>query len=161
MTETHSLSELMNAMVSRLEYAHPEVTHNIPEETQWKMIGLYISVDPVLAVLYKQYCEAKDGLGKLLIENGPEDPMTEIAWGMHDSLRAAVEDRLAHLKDDDAVSAKIQAIKNNQFVSRMVKSPRKMANQSLSDMMAFMAWANMAAKSPAMYDVRRDFSRAS
>ena len=98
---------------------------------------------------------------RILIENGPEDPMTEIAWGMHDSLRAAVEDRLAHLKDDDAVSAKIQAIKNNQFVSRMVKSPRKMANQSLTDMMAFMAWANMAAKSPAMYDVRRDFSRAS
>lgn len=161
MAETHSLSDLMNAMVSRLEYAHPEATQNIPEETQWKMIGLYISVDPVLAVLYKQYCEAKDGLGKLLLENGSEDPMTEIAWSMHDSLRTAVSDRLAHLKDDKEVTAKVAAIRNNRFVSRMVKSPRKMANQSLKDMMEFMAWANSAAKTSLPYDVRHEFSRAS
>lgn len=162
MSADTSLSELMNAMISRLEYTHPEEMESAPESKQWELIGLYASVDPVLASLYKQYCAAKENLGKLLVEKGASDPMTEVAWDVHDSLRSAIETRLLELKDDGAVSSRIAAIQANRFASRMpVKQTRK-PTQTLDEMMAFMIWAGMVMKSnPATYDVRRDFGRAS
>ena len=162
MSAEASLSELMNAMISRLEYIHPEDMESVPESKQWDMIETYCAVDSVLASLYKQYCEAKDNLGKLLIDKGSQDPMTEIAWDVHDSLRSAIETRLIELKDDSAVSARISAIQATKFASRMVIKPTKKPTQTLDEMMAFMMWAGMVMKNnPSSYDIRRDFGRAS
>ena len=166
MSEEQSLSDLMNAMVSRLEYTHPEDMQSVPEEKQWALITTYMSVDAILASLYKQYCEAKDNLGKLLIENGDQDPMTEIAWDMHDSLRSAIETRLLELKDDKDITNRVAAIQANKFTARMMAKPKKKStHQSLNEMMAFMLWAGMVMKSGQMsqmaHDIRRDFGKAS
>ena len=162
MSQEDSLSDLMNSMIAHLEYTHPEEMESIPEAKQWDMIHLYISLDSVLASLYKQYCAAKENLGKLLIEKGEQDPMTEIAWDSHDSLRSAIETRLLELKDDKAVCAGIAAIKANRFASRVPVRTLKKPTQTLNEMMAFMIWAGMVmGNNPATYDVRRDFSRAS
>jgi hypothetical protein len=162
MSSENSLSQLMNAMISRLEYAHPEAIENIPESKQWDMINVYINIDTVLASLYKQYCAAKENLGKLLIKNGDQDPMTEIAWDMHDSLRSAIETRLLELKEDETVSGRIKAIIASRTSIRMMPKQRKSPTQTLDEMMAFMMWAGMVMKNtPQNYDIRRDFGRAS
>lgn len=153
----------MNAMVSRLEYTHPEDMALVPEEKHWKLITLYASIDPVLASLYKQYCEAKENLGKLLVSKGADDPMSEVAWDMHDSLRSSIETRLMELKEDDSVTARIDAIQSSKFSSRMKEKAKKKPTQSLDEMMAFMLWAGMVMKNggSAQYDIRRDFGKAS
>ena len=162
MSQEASLSDLMNMMISRLEYTHPEEMENIPESKKWDMIGVYASVDPILASLYKQYCEAKENLGKLLIEKGAQDPMTEVAWDIHDSLRSAIETRLLELKEDGLVSSRVAAIQTNKFASRSAVKTIKKPTQTLNEMMAFMLWAGMVMKNnPAAYDIRRDFGRAS
>ena len=162
MSKDASLSDLMNAMISRLEFTQPEEMQSIPESKQWELIGLYASLDSVLASLYKQYCEAKETLGKLLIEKDAQDPMTEIAWDVHDSLRSAIETRLLELKDDGTVSARVAAIQANKFSSMMPVRTLKKPKQTLDEMMAFMLWAGMVMKeNPASYDMRRDFGRAS
>ncbi len=157
------LSELMNAMISRLEYTHPADMEAAPEEKHWKLISLYASIDPVLASLYKQYLEAKENLGKLLVAGGAQDPMTEIAWDMHDSLRSAVETRLLELKDDKATSGRVAAIQAHHSANHMTAKIKKSTPaQSLEDMMAFMLWAGMVMKDSAQtqYDIRRDFYKA-
>jgi DUF438 domain-containing protein len=162
MSAEASLSELMNAMISRLEYTHPAEMESVPESKQWEMIEMYCTIDSVLASLYKQYCAAKENLGKLLIDKGAQDPMTEIAWDIHDSLRSAIETRLLELKDDGAVSSRIAAIQATKFASRMAIKTTKKPTQTLDEMMAFMLWAGMVMKeNPAIYDIRRDFGRAS
>jgi len=149
-------------MISRLEYAHADEIGPIPESNQWQMIEQYLSVDSVLASLYKQYCEAKDNLGKLLISSGDQDPMTEIAWDMHDSLRSAIETRLIELKNDIIVSRRIAAIQANRFASRMQPKAKVKPTDTLNDMMAFMIWAGMVMRdNPQSYDVRHAFGRAS
>ena len=162
MSSENSLSHLMNAMISRLEYTQPEEMKNIPESKQWDMINVYINLDSVLASLYKQYCAAKENLGKLLIQNGPQDPMTEIAWDVHDSLRSAIETRLLELKDDEAASGRVKAIIATKSASRFIPKQKKNPTQTLDEMMAFMMWAGMVMKdNPQNYDIRRDFGRAS
>lgn len=165
MSNIAPLADLMNAMVTRLEYTQPDDIGHIPEEQQWKLIGLYASIDPVLASLYKQYLEAKDNLGKLLVASGENDPMTEVAWDMHDSLRSAVETRLLELKDDKETSGRVAAIQTNKFAARMSANSSKInktsATQTLNDMMAFVLWAGMVMKDGIHHhDVRRDFGKA-
>lgn len=152
----------MNAMVIRLEYTHPEDMAAAPEERHWALIHQYAGIDQVLASLYKQYLEAKENLGKLLVDRGAQDPMTEIAWDMHDSLRSAVETRLLELKDDATASGRVAAIQSNRFASRMTQKAKKTPTQTLDELMAFMLWAGMIMKNGASpQDMRRDFSKAS
>lgn len=162
MSQEASLSDLMNTMISHLEYTHPGEMSSIPESKQWELIHIYASIDPVLASLYKQYCAAKETLGKLLVDKGAQDPMTEVSWDVHDSLRSAIETRLLELKDDGTVSARVAAIQATRFQSRMPVKTLKKPTQTLNEMMAFMIWAGMVMKeNPASYDIRRDFGRAS
>ncbi len=163
MSESNPLADLMNAMVTRLEYTQPEDMGVLPEEHHWKLISIYASIDPVLASLYKQYLEAKETLGKLLVKGGDQDPMTEIAWDMHDSLRSAVETRLLELKDDKTASGRVAALQANKTASQMTARIKKSPTQTLDEMMAFMLWAGMVMKDgmPPAYDMRRDFGRAS
>jgi len=162
MSAEASLSELMNSMISRLEYTHPDEIQSVPESKQWEMIALYANVDSVIGSLYKEYCAAKENLGKLLVSHGAQDPMTEIAWDVHDSLRSAIETRLIELEEDTVVSGRIAAIQANRFASRIAVKTKKKPTQTLDEMMAFMIWAGMVMKeNPATYDIRRDFGRAS
>lgn len=162
MSEYHPLTELMNAMTTRLDTIRPDDVKDIPEERHWKLITLYIAVDDVLASLYKQYCEAKDNLGKLLVSNGSDDPLSEIAWDMHDSLRSSIETRLLELREDKDATDRALALQSRQFERKMIKRSRKPVTQRLDETMAFMLLAGMAMKNglPSQ-DMRRDFGRVS
>lgn len=165
-TAQASLSELMNALIARMEYAHAEDIQDIPEARYWHMIEIYIQVDEILASLYKQYCDAKENLGKLLVANGSDDPMTEIAWDMHDGLRSAIETRLIELKDDKAVAGRVAALQSRKVAARLPnKSAKQKSNAAqLNEMMAFVLWAGMVmnASTPnATQQMRDNFYRAS
>jgi hypothetical protein len=162
MSNEPTLTSLMNSMIARLEYTQPEAMSDIPESRQWNMIEIYIAVDSVLASLYKQYCEAKENLAKVLLNGSTNDPMAEIIWDMHDSLRSAIETRLIELKDNTEIQGRVATLKANKNATHLNDKFIKKPAQTLNQVMAFMLWAGMILKdNPNTYDVRRDFSRAS
>lgn len=158
-----SISSLMNAMVGRLEFTQKETLGPIPEDKYWKLIQIYVGIDEVLAALYKQYCDTKDNLGKLVIEKGSEDAMTEIAWDTHDSARSAVEARLLELKEDESITTRVRQIQSLQRIPKTEFVAPPTAAQSLEQTIAFLLMASMVMKTQQKrhYDVRRDFIRAS
>ena len=160
-----SLSDLMNAMVCRLDDIQTGDIGFIPEERPWHFIRLYMQVDTILAQLYKQYCEAKDHLGKLLAYTGANDPMTEIAWDMHDSLRSAIETRLLELRDDPQVAQQIKTLQQEQFnrSEEAVRLQREKDNAaSIDHLIAFMLWVSLVMKDHQnLWDLRADFCQAS
>lgn len=163
---TTSLKSLMNAMVRRLEFAHLEDIGPIPEEKHWPLIGIYIQIDSVLAALYKEYCEAKDMLGNMMVKGGSDDPMTEIIWDMHDSARAAVETRLIELRDDKGTTERVRQLESlrNLPKSEYAKTTPSPAHD-VDNAIVFLLMASMAMKSQARRTgkdfARRDFVRAS
>jgi len=156
----------MNAMVNRLEYAHPEAIKEIPETRYWEMIDAYMVVDEVLANLYKQYVQAKENLARLVIDNGSDDPMTEVAWDMHDSTRCAIETRLIELRKDSGTTERARKIKLHNDAkaqnSKILFERRKSPSDKLNEAMVFMMLAGMImnANKPRQ-DIRQDFVRAS
>ena len=160
-----SLTELMNSMIARVDAVQSSQDTIIPEERYWSMISLYIQVDPVLVQLYKQYCDTKDQLGQLLADVGASDPMTEIAWDMHDSLRSAIDTRLVELKNCPEATHKIEALKNQEALA-VERSEREMRKQqsakSLDELISFMMYVSFVMKNGMSFDeLRRDFSQAS
>ena len=157
----------MNAMVSRLEFAHSDGTHPIPEERHWPLIGLYIQVDSTLAALYKEYCEAKQMLGNMMIKGKSDDPMTEIIWDMHDSARAAVETRLIELRGDKDATERAQQLESlrNLPKSEYTKADTSSPAQDVDNAIVFLLMASMAMKANSRRAgkdfARRDFVRAS
>lgn len=160
-----SLTDLLNDMIARLEDTQPEMMRTIPEERYWHMISLYIQVDPVLAQLYKQYCDARDNLGQLLSSADPNSPMAEIAWDMHDSLRSAIDTRLLELKDNDTVTARILALKNqSDTLERQKRKFEKQKSEShrMENLMAFMLWTGLVLKDVGQgHYLRAEFGQAS
>ena len=161
-----SLSDtLMRRMVVRVDHLLEEEGKAVPEEKLWHFLQVYMRLDPLLAQLFKQYSEAKANLGKLLVERGSEDPMTEIAWDMHDSLRGAVETRLIELKADEKIEEEAQLLikeEKSKVATRRTRREMDTETESFNRMMTFMVWAGMALKggnsSP---DLRREFCLAS
>lgn len=160
-----SLTDILNAMIARLEETQPDLMQAIPEERYWHMISLYIQVDPLLAHLYKQYCDAKEQLGQILATSNSNDPMAEIAWDMHDSLRSAIDTRLLELKDSDAVTARILALKNQSdaLEEQKRKFERKKAEENrMENLMAFMLWTGLVLKDVGQsHYLRAEFGQAS
>ncbi len=160
-----SLTDLMNMMVARADAVRPQQAPDIPEERYWHMISLYIQIDPVLAQLYKQYCDTKDRLGQLLANVGANDPMTEIAWDMHDSLRSAIDTRLVELKDNKETNGKLAALKNEEALAqeRAEREARKQQSaKSLDELIAFMMYVSFVMKNGLVFnDLRHDFAQAS
>ncbi|MDY0029886.1 MAG: hypothetical protein RBR86_08105 [Pseudobdellovibrionaceae bacterium] len=159
-----SLTDLMNMMVARVDAVKPNQAQNIPEERYWHMISLYMQVDPILAQLYKQYCDTKDRLGQLLASGGAHDPMTEIAWDMHDSLRSAIDTRLVELKDSTETNGKLAALKNEEALmsERADREARKQQSaKSLDELIAFMMYVSFVMKNGlAFNNLRHDFAQA-
>lgn len=155
---------LMSQMVTRLDHILPEELENIPEDRSWQFIQIYLKLDPLLAQLFKQYSEAKSRLGKLLVSGGSEDPMTEIAWDMHDSLRGAVETRLIELREDPLVQQQAEAMIKAQKYGQpqpVYRGKDSTQSNSFERMIAFMVWAGLVLKNAkTIRDVRKDFRLA-
>ena len=160
---TESLSSLMNAMVDRIDTVYVEDIGPIPEERYWHMIGLYIQVDPVLAQLYKQYCDSKANLGGLLVGQDMADPMTEIAWDMHDGLRTAIDARLIELRGSKETVRRVMALQkalSEREAAAREKLKAEEESRSFENLLAFMVWTGMVMKdaqipSPLSHDFRQ------
>ena len=79
MEEIPSLQSIMNSMASRLDDILPEPMMARPADRDWPFIHLYLGSDPLLAQLYKQYCDARAKLNSLHKEFGRNDAMAAIA----------------------------------------------------------------------------------
>ena len=134
-----SLQSIMNGMVNRLDDILPDDLQNIPEDQDWPLIHIYLKIDPVLAQLYKQYCEARSKLDQLHRERGPDDPMAEVAADMKDSTHTAVDTRLLELKDDAEAQGQI-ACQQNKI--RKSVNPLETFDQAI----IFMIWVRLAIK---------------
>ncbi|MBP9867889.1 MAG: hypothetical protein KBC88_03040 [Alphaproteobacteria bacterium] len=155
---------LMNQMVTRLDHILPEELENIPEDKSWQFIQIYLRLDPLLAQLFKQYSEAKSRLGRLLVDRGSEDPMTEVAWDMHDSLRGAVETRLIELKEDPLIQEQAEIMIKAQKYGQpqpIYRGKSDTQSETFERMIAFMVWAGLVLKNTKPpRDVRKDFRLA-
>jgi len=158
-----SLQAIMSKMIGRLDDILPDqLSHTLPEERQWPFIQIYMKLDPVLAALYKQYCDARAKLNRLQIEHGPTDPMTDVAFDMKDSAEAAVTTRLLELQDDEdiqgQVAAEVAALKS------VPRSPLVMGSNKEDEFdraLAFMIWAKLMMKTTKpRQDVRQHFRLA-
>lgn len=159
MEQIPSLQSIMNSMVGRLDDILPDQLQNLSEDKDWPFIHLYLKIDPVLAQLYKQYCDARAKLSRLCAERGKDDPMSEIAADMKDSAHAAVATRMLELQEDTVVQGQISAALPR--VQR-VETPKQLEPEDAFDrMIAFMIWAKLVIKSVKPHqDVRRHFRLA-
>lgn len=140
-----SLQAIMNGMLNRLDDILPDELQNAPEDRDWPFIHIYLKIDPVLAQLYKQYCDARAKLDQLHRERGSDDPMAEIAADMKDSAHTAVETRLLELKENAEAQGRIARFKES-------KAPDNPLD-TFDQMMIFMIWVRMTMKN---YQKRQD-----
>lgn len=156
-----SLTSLMNDMIDRIDEIHPVKSALVAEERYWQMITLYIRIDPVLAQLYKQYCDAKNHLGQLLAGPNPNDAMAEIAWDMHDSLRGAIETRLIELRENSDTPRRVKALQQEQANKARHFERQKNNEQSIEDLVAFMLWIGLVMRdAPGERALHADFGHA-
>lgn len=71
----------------------------------------WLGTDPVLADMYKQYKDTQGQYKKLLRENGPEEPMTQVTHDMLESAFSAYQTRLLEVKSDQEIQARMQVEK--------------------------------------------------
>ena len=87
-------------------------------------VGLYITIDRLLADLYKQYLEAQRHYITCIETHGKEDVMTEIASDMADSSFCAMETRLIELREEkecaDSV-ARVQEAQKQAYIEEMAQ----------------------------------------
>lgn len=158
MEEIPSLQSIMNSMASRLDDILPETMQDRPADRDWPFIHLYLGSDPLLAQLYKQYCDARAKLDALHREFGRGDPMAVVASDMKDSAHTAVETRLLELKDNKAVQGQVAVRREAQQKVQKIEKPE----EAFDRIIAMMIWAKYVIKTgrlplPA---VKRQFSLA-
>lgn len=153
-----SLQDLMNRMAGRLDAILPDELQAMPADRDWPFIHLYLGSDPLLAQLYKQYCDARERLDKLRREFGRDDAMADIAADMRDSAHSAVETRLLELKDGR--EAQEDAVTPHQPIFRK-KEKADPAQDAFDRMIAFMIWAKLTIRhGRPVQNVKRQFALA-
>jgi hypothetical protein len=158
MEDVPSLQSIMNSMASRLDDILPEPLQARPADRDWPFIHLYLGSDPLLAQLYKQYCDARAKLAALHKEFGRGDAMAAIASDMKDSAHTAVETRLLEIKDSKVVQGQVAARIEAQQKIQKIEKPE----EAFDRIIAMMIWAKFVIKTgrlplPA---VKRQFSLA-
>lgn len=158
MENIQSLHSIMNSMASRLDDVLPDTMQDRPADRDWPFIHLYLGSDPLLAQLYKQYCEARAKLEALHREFGRGDPMAVIASDMKDSAHTAVETRMLELKESRVVQSQVAVRKEIEQKIQKVDRPE----DAFDRIIAMMIWAKFVIKTgrlplPA---VKRQFSLA-
>lgn len=160
MTPVKSLHELMNQMVVRLDDILPDDLQARHEDKNWPFIEIYIQIDPLLAQLYKQYCDAKARLAALVGAHGGGDPMVDVARDMMDGAETAVATRLVELRQDKEAEGRAQDMirAKQEALSRKKKQEEPVA---VDHLMAFLLWTGMVVKAEQeRHRVRSDFAHA-
>lgn len=152
-----SLHQVMNGMV-RKPISIPEWTQAYPETE----IDVYLSVDPLLADLFKAMETAKKQYNNLKKKNGLYEPMTEVARDMADSTQSAFDTRLLELRADRELrknvrrlllKARLEAERERReqsalykarmllfFSNKRAETLRERENQRNKDFILFVFW---------------------
>ena len=77
-------------------------------------VGLYITNDPLLADLYRQYLESQKHYIASIQTHGKDAPMTEIASDMSESAFCAMETRLIELREEKELREKVMRVQETQ-----------------------------------------------
>jgi hypothetical protein len=118
-----SLQQVMREMVRRVQ------TQEQTGESRYRSdsgacplneIEIYISMDSVLADLYRQYLDALRRQSNLISSNGRHDPMTEVACDAAESAHSAYQTRLLELRRERYIRARV--------VKRLTESKRAIEN---------------------------------
>jgi hypothetical protein len=91
-----SLQHIMNEIVRRMEADASAATGEKPLDP-WGLVDRYMSVDPVLAQLYKLYLEARASRTRVTALHGAKSPMAEVAATWVQSAEIALHRRLCDL----------------------------------------------------------------
>ncbi|MCI5059686.1 MAG: hypothetical protein MRY79_01295 [Alphaproteobacteria bacterium] len=146
-TQGKSLQQIMNEMVTRLDTVH-NATSQQKKSRKGRLSELeaFISLDPVLANLNRQYLEAKAQRCELVALNGKEDAMVEVALDMEDSAWCAMETRLLELRRNGELMRRVQSMlrrsrqKENEQIEETLRAGLEKQRQK------FVEWARMAAR---------------
>lgn len=111
--KTASIQDIMNQMAGHMDVildrrdaaAHGPAAAALMDEVQ-----MWLSVDPLLAELHKQYLDARAHHAKIQARHGDGDPMTDIAADMKDSAQCAVDTRIIELRQDAEARTMLQFI---------------------------------------------------
>lgn len=124
-TKASSLQDIMNEMAGRMDTLLDQRDRNaatpdikVRQSSMLDEAQMWLSVDPLLASLHKQLCDAEEHLTALKRQRGPRDPMTEIASDMADSAKCAVDTRILELREDDEAKARMQAVIRSHHANR-------------------------------------------
>jgi hypothetical protein len=101
MSTEPSIQDLMRDITRRMDsYNSTAMDENTKDSSLSLELETFMSVDPILADLYKQYVDAKQRYLDLVKTNGEDDPMAEVGLDVMESAECAVETRLIELRDD-------------------------------------------------------------
>ncbi len=91
-------------------------------------LSLYISVDPILASLHKEYLDACGLLDGLAAKNNPDySPMATVASDRVESAHSAFSARLIELRSDETTSAMVEMKRHRLLLEEMEE--RKIARR--------------------------------
>tara|TARA_R110000868_G_scaffold402111_1_gene678144 strand:+ start:639 stop:1280 length:642 start_codon:yes stop_codon:yes gene_type:complete len=138
-----SLAAAMEAFVTRPELLDVNVKKR-PEKTREKdkagndlpgrldrvsqELSLYISIDPILGSLHKEYLDACALLDDLAVKNNPEyNAMTTVASDRVESAHSAFSARLIELRSDETTSAMVEMKRHRLILEEMEE--RKVARR--------------------------------
>lgn len=115
MTATMRIEDILLQIEDRLETLRLNDSNPAPVSLDpLSEVGLYLSVDRLIADLYRQYLEAQRQFVLALGEHGADDPMTEIAKDMSESCFCALETRLIELRQDETLAARVEKVQKDQ-----------------------------------------------
>ena len=128
--------------------------------------GAYLSLDPLLADLYKQYRDAQALYKSLKNRPGRRDPMTQVARGLFEGARGAFMSRLGELKRNDSLRVQVQASMryNKKMNAHAVQEDRRRAlaeqARARGEDSFFLMWFLMLMLQQAAWRARRDLHAA-
>lgn len=123
MTEV-SLQDLMRDMAKRMD-ALDDVTCSDNNHE----IDAYISLDPVLGDLHRQYLEAKANYKGLAQLRGKDDPMAEAAQDWLDSADCAVQTRMIELHQNLEIRKQAEGILKRNVADEQIERNKTAASK--------------------------------
>lgn len=122
-----SLQDIMNDVSARLDGALL-LPPPVPVLTE---LQAFLTFDPLLASLHKEYLDAKDNRAKAVKDFGADDAMTEMAMLVEDSAWCAMQTRYMELRADRALMAKAQDLMEEERLAATRQREKENAKDAL------------------------------
>lgn len=109
--DTGSLQETMNKMTGRVDTLLDVHGHKHSRADMGDEIRFWISADPLLGSLHKQYMDARSAHVRLMKLTGQGDAMADVAADMVDSAKSAFETRLIEARTMEEVRCRVNLLR--------------------------------------------------